>query len=247
MNIKRILLIVSLVAIMAVSVGVIYAQGPGPRGGHRGGERGGHIVDVIAEMTGTEVEAVVEARQNGQSFNDYITANGGDPDEVMSAIIADAQVRLSEAVADGNLDQADADAKLADLEANLAEAMASTEARPVGEGPRGPKGPNAIDIIAEALGLEPQDVFAQLQEGATLAEVIAANDGNVDEIRAELIANATERINTGLEDGRLTQEEADEKLADLETHIDELLNGEFEARMGQRGEAGRGPRGGGRR
>lgn len=107
---------------------------------------------------------------------------------------------------------------------------------------RGPGGGHLIDTIAEALELEPADIIEQVQDGATLAEIIEANGGDVEAIKADLVAAATERINQAIEDGWLTQEEADAKLADLETHIDDMLNGEFEPRSG-RG-PGRGPRGG---
>lgn len=107
---------------------------------------------------------------------------------------------------------------------------------------RGPGAGHLIDTIAEALEMEPADIIAQVQDEATLAEVIEANGGDVEAIKADLVAAATERINQAVEDGWLTQEEADEKLADLETHINDILNGEFEPRSG-RG-PGRGPRGG---
>ena len=110
-----------------------------------------------------------------------------------------------------------------------------------GGGPRGAG--HLIDTIAEALEMEPGDIAAQVQDGSTLAEIIEANGGDLEAITAELIDGQTEHINQAVVDGMLTQEEADEKLADLETHIDELLNGEFEVREGGRGRGPRGPRG----
>lgn len=103
---------------------------------------------------------------------------------------------------------------------------------------KGRKGHHVLETIAEALDVEPEALRTELQEeNATLADIITSNDGDVDEIKALLVTEATERINQAVEDGKLTQAEADEKLADLDEYVDELLNGEFECggKSGPRG------------
>lgn len=77
----------------------------------------------------------------------------------------------------------------------------------------------ARGVIAEVidqLGLTQEDVIAQLQDGVTLAEIIEANGGSVDDIVAAVMADITERVN----------ENADERLAQLEEHLTAILNGE---------------------
>lgn len=94
---------------------------------------------------------------------------------------------------------------------------------------KGRRGHHVLETIAEALDVEPEGLRTELQEeGATLVDIITSNDGDVDEIKALLVTEATEHINQAVEDGKLTQAEADEKLAGLDEHVDELLNGEFE-------------------
>ena len=75
--------------------------------------------------------------------------------------------------------------------------------------------------IAEVLGLEVEDLRAQLAEGATMAEI--AGD-NVDVLIAALVDDATEKINEAVAAEKMTQEEADEKIASLEENITERVN-----------------------
>lgn len=96
---------------------------------------------------------------------------------------------------------------------------------------------NAVGTIAEELGLEPVEFAQQIHEaaeGATLADIIAANGGDLDAIIGVLVANASEHINEAVTNERMTQERADELLADLETRITEMLNHE----IGDRPEVG---------
>lgn len=61
---------------------------------------------------------------------------------------------------------------------------------PRGQGPRGqgPQGPGPMmDIISEATGLDIETIREQSANGATLAEIITNNGGDVEEVKAKLI------------------------------------------------------------
>lgn len=249
MSSKRLAVLVGVLVILMLSVSAIYAQGPGDgdgRGpGGKGGPRGGHrvLIEEIANATDTSVEDIMSARASGQSFNDYVTENGGDPAAVVSAVLANAEEKMNEAVANGDMTQEEADEKLAELETRLTEAMASTDPlqRPEGRpGKGGRRGFGAIGTISEAIGLDAEEIMSTWQEGGTLADIITANGGDVEAVKAQIVADVTEKINEALAEGKIDQAEADEKLAELEAHVDEQLNSEFEAREGKPGP--RGPR-----
>ena len=101
---------------------------------------------------------------------------------------------------------------------------------PAHNGPRdrvGPRDNIARGIIAEVveqLGLTAEEVTAQLRDGATLAEIIEANGGNVDEIVASVMAQITERITEGTED----------RLAQVEEQLTAILNGDITPPRGDR-------------
>jgi hypothetical protein len=77
-----------------------------------GGDRG-HSLEGAAAAIGIEADALREALRSGQSMADVATANGVDPAAVVDALVADAEARLAEKVADGTLTQAEADERLA--------------------------------------------------------------------------------------------------------------------------------------
>ncbi len=105
-----------------------------------------------------------------------------------------------------------------------------------GEGPRGRGGHHPIlrglhhvaSAVTEATGLERADIVAQLAEGKTLAEVITENGGDVEAVKAELLAPLQERAAAAVETERITQERADELLASASERLDTLLNRVFE-------------------
>jgi hypothetical protein len=77
-------------------------------------------------------------------------------------------------------------------------------------------------------------------EGTTLADVAEEQGVEVGALVDALVEAHEERIAQAVEDGRLTQEEADERLADLEERVTERV--ENAEGLGGRGHGG--PRGG---
>jgi 3-hydroxyacyl-CoA dehydrogenase len=69
------------------------------------------------------------------------------------------------------------------------------------------------------------EIGSQIGEGATLAEVVTNNGGDVDEVIAAAVAAATEQANQAVANGRITQEQADELLARLETLYQNAMEG----------------------
>lgn len=139
------------------------------------------------------------------------------------------QEKLAPLVEAGTINQTQADA--------VAAALA--------QGVRGPggRGFRAIHGVAEFLELTPEEMRAALAEHDTLAALAAANGSSGAELIAYLVERAEEHIADAVADGRMTQEEADEKLADLEAHITELVNSDIPERPMGRGRGGRGPGG----
>ena len=138
--------------------------------------------------------------------------------------------RLAELVEDGVITQAEADAILEGL---------ATDALALGRFERGPGA--GLAAAAEVLGMEVAELRAQLLQGETIAGI--AGD-RVDEVIEAMVADRAARIEAALEAGRLTSEEAAERLAELEAHVTEFVNSPFEPkqyRYGDRSGPGFGP------
>jgi polyhydroxyalkanoate synthesis regulator phasin len=97
-----------------------------------------------------------------------------------------------------------------------------------------------LEVVAELLDMEAADVAEALRDGQSIADL--AGDDTQSVIDA-LVTEATERLTTAVDDGRLTQEEADEKLGEITQRITNMVNGERPE--GFDGRRGPGPRGGG--
>ena len=95
-----------------------------------------------------------------------------------------------------------------------------------------------LGAVAEATGLDQQEIMAQARDGKTLAEIIAANGADEDEIITQVVAAETERVNQAVANGTLKQADADELLDGLEARIKDMLEGPLEFGF-------RGPFGGG--
>ena len=143
--------------------------------------------------------------------------------------------RIAEAlqglVDDGTITQAQLDAVVDTL----------VEARPE-RGDRGHRGGfgGGADL-AEVLGLEQAELREAIAGGQSLADVAAEQGVDTQELVDALVDAAEERVATGLENGRIDQEKADEILAGAAEKAEDLVNGElsFEGRRGPGG-----PRGG---
>jgi polyhydroxyalkanoate synthesis regulator phasin len=123
----------------------------------------------------------------------------------------------------------------------ISEAQAEAVAETLAENlpPRRPHrgGRFVVGAAAEFLGMEVQDLAAQLREGTTLAEIAGAQ---TDGLIAALVADVEEKLDGAVAEGRITQEEADEKLAEATERITTFVN------EGPQHEEGEGPGGRGR-
>lgn len=131
------------------------------------------------------------------------------------------QDALSELVEDGTIDQEQADAV----------ATALDDARPE-QGHHGFGWHLGLSSAAETLGVTEDELRAALRDGQTIAEV-AADQGIEVQAVVDAIATALrERLDEAVTEGRLTQEEADERLAAAEELITAAVNGEVPMRDG---------------
>jgi hypothetical protein len=100
-----------------------------------------------------------------------------------------------------------------------------------------------LETAATALDMTEEELRTALEvDGTSLAEVAEDEGVDVDTLVEALVQAEQDRIAQAVEDGRLTQEEADERLADLEARVTERVTSEDLFPAGGRG---RGPHGGG--
>ena len=94
--------------------------------------------------------------------------------------------------------------------------------------------------LAEALGMDVEEVAEALKGGQTVADL--AGD-RVDEVIAALVQNMTEQIQAKVDDGSIDQDKADEMIAGLEEKVTAFVNGERPDGFDKGHKRGKGPRG----
>jgi hypothetical protein len=94
-----------------------------------------------------------------------------------------------------------------------------------------------LSAAADYLGLTEAELRATLNSGQTLAQIAKAQGKSVEGLKQAILADAKEKLDQLVEDGELTQGEADATYERLQSHIDDLvehaqLRFRFRDRMG---------------
>lgn len=107
-----------------------------------------------------------------------------------------------------------------------------------GGGPGGiGRGGMQISTIATALGMTEADLRTELQAGKSVADVATAKNVSLDTVINAIVDAETKTLAQAVTDGKLTQAQADQRIADLKANLP--------TQLAQQGWTG-GGRGGGR-
>lgn len=130
---------------------------------------------------------------------------------------------LQPLVDDGTIDAGQADAVAGHLVENRPERDRDRD----GGGPGGRLGSRAGGVMSEAvtdlLGLTPAELREQLRAGSTLAEIAEAQEVGTDALVEEIVGEIEERMALAVENGRIDQADADEKLADATARVTDMV------------------------
>jgi hypothetical protein len=182
-------------------------------------------------------DALSPEDQSRAIIDDVASELGVEPDAVRGALEKALQNRVDEAVEAGRLTEEQGKA--------LKERIGSGEAplifggyglRGLGPGPLGRFGHIVeLDGAASFLGLSEAELRAELGDGNSLAEIAKAEGKSVDGLVQALLVEARQRLDRAVEEGRLTEAQADEVRDGLEDRVRDLVNHEPGARMDFRG------------
>ena len=208
--------------------------------------RHGHKGEV-AELLGIDSEDIKAGFEAGKTLVEIAAENGISEDELVAALVGASEEHLAEAVESGRVTQEKADEIAAGMAERIAERVNTVPAERDGEGHHRRGRFGGFEALEE-LGLTKEDLQAGREAGQTLAETAAANGVSEQELIDALVAGAMERADDAVESGRVTQEQGDEHLGDIEERISERVNSEpgdrpEGGRRGPGGPGGSGPEG----
>ncbi len=213
---------------VTASVAAVGAQIDGAHGGGPKGFGGANNAVVAQALSMTEAELRTEL-QTGKSIADVASAKGVSIDTIVSAVVADQTTKLAQSVTDGRLTQAQADTLLANLKTTLPSQLqvkhvVGLEGRGGKGGFGGLRGANTA-VVATALNMTEAELRTELQAGKTIAAIAQSKSIDLNVVSAALLADEKTRVAQAVTDGKLTQAQADEKLANAQARITEFLNG----------------------
>ena len=165
----------------------------------------------VPSLSGAQTDETTTDETAGEESRDH------------DGFLADA---LAPLVTDGTITQAQAD--------EVIEAL--REARP--ERAFGHHRFHAAQAVLDVLGIEADALRDALAGGQTLAEVAEANGTTAQAVIDAMVGEAEERLDQAVEDGRLTEDEAADKLAEITEHVTGVVNGDIEPAFGHRGPGG---------
>ena len=216
MTVKRFTLVLALLALL--TAGVSANDEPAPKGfalfGRWFSGPQALLYDpIVRDATGMEPEALRDALLEGATLSELVTANGGDAE----AVIAELAAQASDAI------NARAAASIASLEESFTETLNDSHHRRFPWWRR--RNPvrellgawNMDKTVTAATGLNKAELNAALLEGSTIADLIEANDGDVEATVSTLVEQATDGIN----------EAASARIQRYERAINEAFDADF--------------------
>jgi DNA-binding CsgD family transcriptional regulator len=215
-------------------------------------DRPSPIAKAATALGMTEAELKTEL-QAGKSIADVAKAKNIDLDTVIAKLTAAFKAHLDEEVASGKHTQAEADAKLAEFSTRVT-TMVNAPGLPMrggkgghGPGGKGGHGPQkfATAQLATTLKLTEAELQTQLKSGKTIKQIADAQNVDIADVKTTLTAAFKAHLDEEVASGEHTQAEADAKLAEFKTRLDDRVNGVRPVGgKGGHGPGGKGGRGG---
>ncbi|RNB81460.1 hypothetical protein EDM59_22790 [Brevibacillus nitrificans] len=212
-------------------------SGGGPGGGPGAGrmERGGFDggisykdnadLQTLLKLDGAKLDEQLKA---GLTLAEVAKAQGVDENSVIDLLVKQQETKWNEAVAAGKMTQEQVDS----MKENASERIKEQIERTAQE--RGTRGGMGFVVnlhsnaeLASLLKLDADKLQEQLKSGKTLADVASAQGVAKEEVVALLTKQQKDQLDSEVASGKLSQEEADKRGADLETRVKSMVDGTF--------------------
>ena len=176
-----------------------------------------------AGVAATKLAANSPGEESKAIVNDAAKNLGIEPSKLSAALKQAFEDRIDAAVAAGRLTKAQGDELKQRIESGELPLLGAPGFR------HGPGGPHeflhGLDAAASYLGLNEAQLHSRLESGKTLAEIAKAQGKSVAGLKDALVKDAKAKLDAAVKAGRLSSAEEQRILADLQQHVDDLVNG----------------------
>jgi len=212
-------------AALVVGVGAGIADAA-QKGGGPGGRGGGPAAAAIADYLGLTQAELRTQLQSGKTLADVAKAQDKTVAGLEDAIVADAKTHLDADVTAGKLTAAQEATMLADLKSHVDDMVdgVAPAGGPGGPGGRHGGGPFDLSAVTDYLGLTVAQLRTQQEAGKSLADIAKAQGKTVAGLEDAIVAAATKKLDAAVTAGKLTAAQEAAMLADLKSHVDDMVN-----------------------
>jgi len=179
-------------------------------------------------------DALSRADESKAVIDDAAEQLGVEPSELSDALKNALKNRIDEAVEAGKLTTEQADALKVRIDSAEVPFLFG------GFGDRGfgsphPGHPHDLETAASFLGMTDAELEAELADGKSLADIARAEGKSVSGLAQALVADAEEKLDEAVDNGKLTQAQAEQIKERLEERITESVNRQPGSGTGFRG------------
>lgn len=197
------------------------------------------VVAVLAAVLGLGVGAAVAggglSNDKDAFLNDVAKRLDVTPEQLKAAIKGATDTRIDQAVKDGKITKEQGEA----LKQRAAQGGLPFFGGGPGFGHRdGFGGPGlghhsgvSFDAASKYLGLTEAELRTQLASGKSLADIAKDKGKSVDGLKKAITADVKTNLDQAVEDGKLTQAQADDILKGTTDRLDDIVNATFEPGM----------------
>ena len=175
---------------------------------HESREHRSEHIEELANAFSLDLDSIKSQIEEGTKMKDILEANGLDKETVHAKMQGVHKEKLAAAVASGEITQEQADKKLEHMEKRKEDGF---------KGKKQMKRPSP-EKMAEVLGLDVDEVKSELEAGKKMKDILEANGLDREAVHEKMKAAHKVKIQELVGEGKITQEQADEKLERMENH-----------------------------
>ncbi|MBC9785171.1 DUF2680 domain-containing protein [Heliobacterium chlorum] len=191
-------------------------------GAFQGGPFEKHLED-LATIFSMDKDALKTELQSGKTMLEIAQAKGISKDDLIAKMVTDAENRIDKAVKDGKVTSDKATQMKANLKDRITAAVERKADPSKANGKRGMIG-NHFQKVTEILNMQPNELKDEMKAGKSLAEIAQSQGIAPEDLKAKMIEAAKQNIDSLVQQGKMTQEKADQVKQGLEKRIDGMIN-----------------------
>ncbi|MCK6075789.1 hypothetical protein [Paenibacillus silvae] len=198
---------------------------------------GPHAEEVLSVL-GLTKDELKEALQADQSLAEIAAAQKVETQTLIDTLVAAEKEELQKQLANSNITQTQYDERLTSITERISEMVKEKPSALRAKKPEhaepglglpgrglGPEVDRNLDKLASLLGVTTNELTSSLKNGDTLAEIATTQKVNVQTLINQLVTDRASDLQQELKDGKITQAQYDERVADLTQRITDLVNG----------------------